>query len=141
MLFRKLSGDDTLEAIQTEVSTEDGKLHVRRTQDVEPVLDANKRDFNDAPSRFRPDSNLTMVASIPPIVVEQWLKQGINIFDDNDREKILQLLDMPQYRDLRTFPGTLAHRGAKTYITGSGRRSSSAEALQRIEGGLDPGVR
>ena len=45
------------------------------------------------------------VAEIPAIVVEQWMKMGINIFDRNDAKKIQQMLNSNEYAYLRTSPG------------------------------------
>jgi hypothetical protein len=65
---------------------DDGRLVVKRTQDTTPYLEANRAEFNAAPS-WRPyasgrkDKSLRKVASIPLIVVEQWMREGVNILD------------------------------------------------------------
>jgi hypothetical protein len=45
------------------------------------------------------------VASIPNWVVEQWMREGINIFKDEDWPKIKAKLNDPDYKFLRTSPG------------------------------------
>lgn len=98
--------------IKTEIKANNGVLTVYREQDVEPVLNANRAAFNEAPS-WRPwgsgrkDVSMRMVADIPNIVVEQWLKEGINIFspDPDMQKKFRKKLNDPEWRYLRTYPG------------------------------------
>jgi len=81
-------------------------MHVRRSQDVEPILDENKRlmTLNDGYTR---DRSMRRVASIPMTVVEQWMKEGINIFDKNDAQAVRRKLNSADYRYLRTAPGVV----------------------------------
>jgi hypothetical protein len=87
------------------------KLTVERIQDVEPILEANRADFNAAPEKFsgRYDKPMVHVARIPLIVVEQWMKEGINVFDPSQEmtKKIRQRLNSPEYAYLRTMPGKI----------------------------------
>lgn len=80
-----------------------GLVKVERVQDVEPYLDANKERRNGF-QRQR-NSNLRLVAEIPNIVVEQWLKLGINVFDRNDAPKVQAMLNSNEWQHLRTSPG------------------------------------
>jgi hypothetical protein len=81
-------------------------LIVKREQDVQPILDANRRAFNDSPEHGRYiKGDMHRVASIPNVVVEQWLQEGINIFDRADWPKVRQKLNSPEYAYLRTKPG------------------------------------
>ena len=79
------------------------KLVTHVVQDVEPILETNKRLANDwKPTRgeeFRHE------AHIPLVVVEQWLKKGINVLDPNDEKKVVKLLNDPEWSYLRTRPG------------------------------------
>lgn len=94
---------DTETDLQTAIKAHSGQLVVKRTQDTTPYLEANKRARND----FQPRRGARMrrIAEIPNIVVEQWLKQGINIFDRNHAKKIQQLLNSNEYAYLRTSTG------------------------------------
>lgn len=78
-----------------------------RVQDVEPLLDQNKRLYNDAPTRF--NGELMEVADIPMVVVEQWFKEGLNIFksDPDTRKRIREKLNAPDFRLFRTRPGRI----------------------------------
>lgn len=99
--------------IQTVMKAEQGKLVVLRTQDTTGYLEQNKALMNDAPS-WRPYANTSMrkVASIPMIVVEAWMKEGVNIFDPSPemQKKIAQKLNSNEYEYLRTYPGRVGYR-------------------------------
>lgn len=82
-----------------------GLTVVRTTQDVEPILEANKVLYNEDGGGWSPTREMRRVASIPLVVVHKWLQEGINIFDKNDRRKVLQRLNDPEWRHLRTAPG------------------------------------
>jgi hypothetical protein len=81
-----------------------GRGIVERVQDVEPILEENKRlrALNDG---YSPRRELRRVASIPLIVVEQWMQEGVNLFDPNCREAVRRKLNDPENLFLRTAPG------------------------------------
>lgn len=85
--------------------TADGLIE-NRVQDVQPVLERNKRLVNDGDG-YTPSRDMVRVASIPMIVVEQWLKEGVDIFDPNCRDEINRRLDSSEWAHLRTAPGRL----------------------------------
>jgi hypothetical protein len=89
--------------VVTEQKREQGLIVVKRWQDVRPYLDANKTRANNF-TRSR-KANMRLVAEIPNIVVEQWLKLGVNVYDRNDAKKVQQLLNSNEYKWLRTSPG------------------------------------
>lgn len=76
-----------------------------RVQDVEGLLEQNKRLYNAAPDKFGGD--LVEVADIPMVVVEQWMKEGLNIFksDPETRKRVREKLNSPDFRLFRTRPG------------------------------------
>lgn len=82
----------------------EGALTFERIQDVEPILEHNKRLYtmNDG---YTPSRDFRRVASIPMTVVEQWMREGINIFDKNCAPAIRRKLNDPQWLYLRTAPG------------------------------------
>jgi len=82
------------------------KIIERKTQDVEPFLDRNKELYN-AGDGYSPSRDLRRAASIPLVVVEQWLSEGIDIFNPDHAEAIKRKLNDPENRYLRTAPGTL----------------------------------
>jgi hypothetical protein len=90
-----------------------GRLVAVRTQDTTPYLEANRRAFNEAPS-WRPysDANgMREVADIPMIVVEQWMKEGVNLFDPSPemQKKVAQKLNSNEFQYLRTYPGRVGY--------------------------------
>lgn len=76
------------------------RLIVESIQDVEPILNRNRE--------LQKDKSLTRgkemwhVASIPNIVIEQWMKEGINLFRKEDWSKVKAKLNDPNYKYLRT---------------------------------------
>lgn len=85
------------------------KLIVERVQDVEPILNLNKSDYNNAPETGRWKNPMTHVARIPLIVVEQWMQEGINVFDPSPemKKKVRDKLNSSEYAYLRTMPGKI----------------------------------
>ena len=81
-----------------------GATVIQRVQDVEPILEANKAMFSEGDG-YSPSRDIKRVASIPMIVIEQWMKEGINIFDKNCREAVKRKLNDPANLFLRTAPG------------------------------------
>jgi hypothetical protein len=102
---------DTDTDISTAIKAKNGELFVKRTQDVEPYLDANKRMQADQVGGWRRTHGKTrrQVAEIPNIVVEMWLKQGFNIFQVSERE-LRKKLDEPEWAYLKTIPGRVGQR-------------------------------
>lgn len=65
------------------------KLHIERVQDVQPILDANKRAQNDA--RGFKSEIFNKKASIPLIVLEKWLAdKGITYQEFMGNDKVLK---------------------------------------------------
>ena len=86
----------------TDIST------VQTIQDVEPILDNNKRlqTFNDG---YSPSRDMKRIASIPMVIAERWIKEdGYNWMALPKKEKSVYLrkkLNDPDYRFLRTSGG------------------------------------
>lgn len=103
----------SLGEVLTDIRCDNGQLVVRRTQDVEPILEANKREYNEAAS-WRPYAGTSMrkVASIPNVVAEQWLREGVNVFSREPEQlrKVAQKLNSNEWRHLRTHPGKVGYR-------------------------------
>lgn len=82
---------------------------IREEQDIQAMLEDNKRIYNATDHKsFRSvlrKKNIWRAAFIPNIVVEQWMREGINVFKDEDWPKIRKRLNDPEYLHLRTSPG------------------------------------
>lgn len=88
--------------------TEDDKLIIKRVQDVEPILEANKRAFNEHSTKGNLfGGTFHHVAEIPVIVIEQWKKEGIDFYNKEHWPKVMAKLNDPDYRYLRTMPGRI----------------------------------
>jgi hypothetical protein len=103
--------------VTTKMEAKNGQLIVVRSQDVAPYLRQNELERNQH-SDWRPyasgrkDRVLRKVAEIPNIVVEQWMKEGVNIFsnDPGMQKKIRLKLDDYTNKKLRTMPGKMGVR-------------------------------
>lgn len=101
-----LSTEIDINGLVTEFHSDamDDAVTIRRVQDVQPILEANKRLYSQDDG-YTPSRDLKRVASIPLSVIEEWMKEGINIFDKNCAAAIRRKLNDPQYLYLRTAPG------------------------------------
>lgn len=102
---------DTSCSVSTALHARNGQLVVKRTQDVEPFLDMNKRMQAEGAGGWRRTAKATrrQIAEIPNIVIEMWLKQGFNMFQVSERE-LRKKLDEPEWRYLKTIPGRVGQR-------------------------------
>ena len=53
---------------------DDGKLIIRRSQDIQAIIDQNHQESIDAPTMFG-DARHRKVGSIPFVVAEQWSRE------------------------------------------------------------------
>jgi len=90
----------------------DGKLTVKNSQDVDPILKKNKRLYNDGDG-YSASKELKRVASIPTLVLSIWAKEynGTNnwfAIPATERKKILKLkLNSSDFRYFRTASGRI----------------------------------
>ena len=90
----------------------DGKLTIKNSQDVDPILQKNKRlyNLNDGYSKSKA---LKRVASIPSLVLQLWAKEynGTNnwfAIPHIERKRILKLkLNSNEFRYFRTASGRI----------------------------------
>lgn len=83
---------------------EDDKFVFGRTQDVEPILDANKAFQNN-----RQTGDFRLIASIPVVILERWIiEDGVNYLAIDKLEfsqLIRRKLRDPDWKWLRTSSG------------------------------------
>ena len=79
---------------------DDGKVIVKKTQDVEKLLDycENKRNNESQNAKVE---DFKHYASIPMIIVEKLIMKGINIFDKNCMKDLQKEIDI-NYPHLKT---------------------------------------
>lgn len=75
-----------------------------RAQDPLPILEDNKRLYNSGDG-YSPSREIRRVATIPKVIVEQWMSEGVSILDKNCRNEIRRRLNDPENLFLRTAPG------------------------------------
>ncbi len=94
--------DVALDGVVTNALYEEAEdaLHVETVQDVEPILDHNKRlmTMNDG---YSPSRDLRRVASIPNVIWERLMREGIA----DDPKALKRWLNDPDNRYFRTAPG------------------------------------
>jgi hypothetical protein len=79
---------------------------IRRTQDVDPYLDANKNERDNQDSLSKMGDGLQKIASIPLIVIDQWRKEiGSNPLHISNRGWLMKRLMSPEWSKLRTRAG------------------------------------
>lgn len=90
----------------------DGKITIKNTQDVDPILKKNKRLYN-LNDGYSYSKELKRVASIPTLVLSVWAKEynGTNnwfAIPQKERKKILKLkLNSSDFRYFRTASGRI----------------------------------
>lgn len=76
-------------------------LIVESSQDVEPILKANKEARNSGDG-YSPSRELRRVASIPEVVAIIWMKEGINIYNPDHWPLVKKKLDSAEWSCLKT---------------------------------------
>ena len=124
---------DYIEPSSEEVTTtfhfdeSDDRFVIERTQDVERILKKNveRRKLYDG---YNKDRDWKMVGDIPLVMIEAIMKEeGWNPLDQNEGERLLQLLDRPEFSKFKTSNGTVAHRPQRNYLRASAARSVKAQ--------------
>jgi hypothetical protein len=84
------------------------KITVAHYQDVTDIVDQNKKAANEKDKHAK-WNDWERVASIPSVVVMEWLREGINVMapTEDDKRKIRMKLNSPEYAYLRTRGGRL----------------------------------
>lgn len=82
-----------------------GDFAIETRQDVEPILDENKRRQN-AGDGFTPSRDMRHVATIPNVVLQLWKDQyGLDFMNRDHWKDIRAKLNDSDWRWLRTAPG------------------------------------
>ena len=87
----------------------DGTITFERVQDMNGILKSNQIELINGEQDRK--AMMRKVATIPNIIIEKWMKEGINIYnmghDPDVRKKVLQRLNSFDYRSLRTHNSRL----------------------------------
>lgn len=101
--------------------TSDDRIIMERVQDVTPILNSNVEKQNTGDG-YTKDRSMRLVARIPLVVVDKIMKeQGWNPMLPENKGRLLQLLDDPEYAYLRTVDKsvTLARAPRREYFRAS----------------------
>jgi len=102
MSKRIIADDSNYNGIVTSFHYDDDKDEaiIQKEQDVTSIVEANKREYNDAPERW---GEWTKVGSIPLSVYYELERKGIL----KDQVALAKWLNDPDNRAFRTRPGTI----------------------------------
>ncbi len=78
------------------------KTDARTTQDVAPFFRRNAELRAVGGDGYSASHELRQVASIPPIIVEQWLREGFNLLGKFDQRELRKRLNDLSNLNLRT---------------------------------------
>lgn len=82
---------------------------LERVQNVEPILDQTKQHRNDDDYTAKGIKNeMWHYASIPAIIIEKWLKEGVDVFNKDHEKEVFKRLNSPQWKYLKNT--TKVHR-------------------------------
>jgi len=85
----------------------DGKVIFRTLQETQPILDYNKALRNHDDKGYFAQGEMRRVATIPAVVIAQWLTDGVDVFDPACQADVARRLNDPDYFYLRTAPGQI----------------------------------
>lgn len=89
----------------------DGSFSLTQTQDVEDILDGNKRLANEIDKKKGIDQNWWHYATIPNILIAKWSKEiGGDILAKENEKELFKRVNHPDYKYLKTTDG---RHGAK----------------------------
>ncbi len=106
------------------------RIIIERFQDVEPIF-KNNNEMKLVDDGYTQDRSMRRVARIPNVIYEKILKgdpgknNGWDMLAAENGERLLQLLDDPDYAKFRTAEGRVAHVPRRHYFKGSSGKMES----------------
>lgn len=109
--MKKLMDFDPLTGESTVFESDGERFRIAQYQDVQPILDANKKlAANDGYSKRGIKNDMWHYATIPNVIAMKWKNEhNVDIFNNDDKERMFKLLNSPEYAYLKTT--TLTHGG------------------------------
>lgn len=87
--------------IKTEIVEDEGKIHVNRTQDIEPVLHRNHALHTSDLPKHSGSARWRYVGEIPLVLVEKWAKEtGLRVGSAEFLEYCKKKLKDPDFKKL-----------------------------------------
>ncbi len=89
----------------------DGSWTLHQWEDIEAIIEANKRDYNDGTKGYTASRDLRHIARIWPTEQVKMIKQyGADPFAPGNEDLLDRVLDDPDWRFLRCAPGTVTKK-------------------------------
>tara|TARA_R110000744_G_scaffold176858_2_gene295660 strand:+ start:135 stop:467 length:333 start_codon:yes stop_codon:yes gene_type:complete len=106
--FSRLQNDSDRLQTHLQIDDEKNKAEITYTQDIAAVLESNKIEREEY-SHQTSHNDMQKVASIPNVVVMEWMQEGINVMNPSKEclGRIKKKLNSPDYAYLRTGGGRL----------------------------------
>lgn len=98
-----LTGIESFHAYDPETDV----TYIESVQNVEPIIERNKALANTEHGAIGRKQSWWHAASIPNVVIAQWLKEGVNFYNKEHWPAVKRKLNSPEYRYLRTGSGKL----------------------------------
>lgn len=85
---------------QDEYIFDAGKLIIRTSVDVEPLIEEIQAEKNENPNGFSKSRNWRKIGSLPMIIIEKWLREkGIDLMKPGNEKYVKQALnEMTKFR-------------------------------------------
>ena len=81
----------------------DGTFAIEYQQDVSRIIELNKRTAIESDAKKQMSNDWVKYASIPAILVQKWKNElGVDVTKRENRKKMFQLINSPEYRDIKT---------------------------------------
>lgn len=91
-------------------------LVIKSMDDVAPIIEDNKARFNEGEKSWTDDRDMVHAARIPIEILEKWrVEDGIDYRTKEGWQRVIQRLDEPDWRYLRTWPGRIGKRPTRSY--------------------------
>ncbi len=106
--YSRLSNDADRLQTHLQIDAEKNKAQITYSQDISSVLESNKIERAQYAEQGG-HNEMQKVASIPNVVVMEWMQEGINVMNPSKEciGRIKKKLNSPEYAYLRTGGGRL----------------------------------
>lgn len=100
---KRLLEYDPFRGLRIDFEDDGDSFHLHYTQDVEPVLDANKAKQSAGRDYYAADPDMWKVASVPTTVEYEWIRRyGVSPLKPENQDLLRRLLNDPEWRYLKT---------------------------------------
>ncbi len=95
-----LEADDGVTSVYHDLGDQ---VVIERVQDVSAIIEANKRQSNEATGRM---GEMVHIGRIPVVIMDRWIKEdGINYLLKDNMPLLMKKLHHPDNKFMKTHPG------------------------------------